>query len=465
MRRVFALPVLVIIAACTTQEPQSGATDSDAATTSSAESTGGTAPHDPTSGAATLPTGGTSTGDDGTTGDHPVSTSTGAPEPTTGGEEVWQPKACPRIYGQELFPTFELEIAADELAEIEHEFAVADDKNLEEHPLLAFKVEDTVITNASVRLRGNSDHWPDAKKMQFEVSFNTYDEKGRFEGLKHVLFDAAEYNRSFLRDRLALAILRDAGIAAPCANNARVVLNGTYYGLFTSIEKVDSEFLERNFEDSSGNLYKRGGGGSGWDKKTNEEDPSEADVERLNDAETVDDLLAVMNLEQAVREWATEAVIPDRDGAWGGGLNQYVYNDPKTGFVVIPWDLDDTFTRLEPTTDPYTYIKEGDHGRPFYDIATADPEWFRKYVDAIAFAVQTAYDPEVLQARIDTWAAQIADAAAEDLNKPFSLEKHLDQIDDMREFVAERRLFLDDWIACWRAGGVDADHDGQCDGA
>ncbi len=35
----------------------------------------------------------------------------------------------------------------------------------------------------------------------------------------------------------------------------------------------------------------------------------------------------------------------------------------------------------------------------------------------------------------------------------------------MREFVAERRLFLDHWLACWQSGGVDGDHDGKCDGA
>src|SRR5690606_33076959 len=121
--------------------------------------------------------------------------------------------------------TFELELSSSELEALEEEWVIADDNNTPEHPLISFTYEDTVITDASVRLRGNSSHWPDQKKMQFEVSFNTYKKGGKFQGLKRVLFDAAEYNRSFLRDRLALAILRDAGLAAPCANNARIVLN------------------------------------------------------------------------------------------------------------------------------------------------------------------------------------------------------------------------------------------------
>ncbi|WP_434425648.1 CotH kinase family protein [Nannocystis pusilla] len=462
MRHVAALFIAPILAGCPDPQAGAGTTEEAAGTTTTAPVATTTGDDEPTS--TSSGTGSAATGSGGeATGDPP--TTTGEPESTTTGEPAWQPKDCPGFYAQDRFPTVELEIDPSELAELEQEWAIADDNDLQEHPLVSFKVDDTVIEDASVRLRGNASHWHDQKKMQFEVSFNTYDEQGRFEGLKHVLFDAAEYNRSFLRDRLALAILRDVGLAAPCANNARVVLNGAYYGLFTNIEKVDSEFLERNFEDPRGNLYKRGGGGSGWDKKTNEEDPSEADVEQLNAAETVDDLRSVMNLEQALLEWATEAVIPDRDGAWGGGLNQYVYNDPRTGFVVIPWDLDDTFTRLEPDTDPYTYIKENDHGRPFYDIATADPVWFRRYIDAIAFAVETGYDVAVLQGRLDAWAAQIAEAAADDPNRPFTLDQHLDQVDDMREFVAGRRLFLDHWLDCWQSGGVDGDHDGKCDGA
>src|SRR5690606_16708623 len=127
--------------------------------------------------------------------------------------------------------------------------------------------------------------WPGQKKMQCQVSFNKYDKKGRFRGLKKILFDAAEYNRSFLRDRLAMAIFRDVGVPAPCANNARLDVNGEYYGLFSNIEKVDSEFLERVFEFDEGNLYKRGGG---WDKKTNEEDPDESDLEALLDADDID---------------------------------------------------------------------------------------------------------------------------------------------------------------------------------
>lgn len=409
-------------------------------------------------------TSGSDAGDTTDTSDGSDATTTGE---STGGVDtgdVWMPEGCPVIYAQDLLPTFELELDPEDLAAIEAEWVALNDEDQAEHPLALFRYEDIVITNASVRLRGSASHWATQGKMQFEVSFNTYDETGRFMGLKHVLFDAAEYNRSFLRDRLALAILRDVGLPAPCANNARLVLNGEYYGLFTSIEKVDSEFLERYFEEPNGNLYKRAGGTPGWKLKNNEEDPDKSDIQALNAADTVEELLAVMNLEESILEWATEAVLPDRDGLWGGGLNGYTYNDPKTGFNMIPWDLDDSFTRLEPDVDPVTWKKPPEvfHGRPYYDIALADPAWFQEYIEAIEFVLVHGYDVGILQDRIDTWAEQIATAVEEDPNRPFTLAQHLDKVDEKREFVADRAAFLADWLECWQDGGTNENNDGVC---
>jgi len=432
----------------TTADPStsSGATTGTTGTTGTIGTIGTTGMTGTTSGASTEPldtTGSAESTGDATTG----AAATTGPEP----EPPWAPKPCPALYDQDLLPTFELEISKKVLSKLKAEWTAGAGNAHPDHPVLAFKYQDQVVTTATVQLRGNPKWWPQmGKKMQLEVSFNTFDKKGRFMGLRKLLFDAARYNESFLRDRLALAILRDVGLPAPCANNARVVINGEYLGLFTSLEKPDKEFLERHFEDPEGNLYKR----DDWEKKTNEMDTNISDLEALLGAKQLDDLLAVMNLEEALLEWATEAVIPDGDGPWAGGLNWYAYNDPKTGFNVIPWDLDATFTRLPANTDPYTYQKPDSHGRPFYKIATDDPAWFKKYIEKVAYVVEHGYKVDVLQARMDTWAAQIATAAAEDKNKPFPTSDHINAVQEQRDYVAARAAYLKKWLACWQNGGT-----------
>jgi hypothetical protein len=371
------------------------------------------------------------------------------------------PGECDSIYSQDILPTFELEVAQSVWDALYNEWLhgyenemMGEDPN-PEHPLDSFKYENEVITNASIRLRGNTIWWLSQKKMQFEISFNTYDSNGRFHGMRHVLFDGSESNISYLRDRLGLAVLRDAGILAPCANNARIVVNGKYYGLYSNIEKVDKSFLKRNFKNNDGNLYKRSGS---WELKTNEEMPDDTHLDGLLAAASANDLNALdtyLDLDQAVLEWAGEAVMPDNDGAWAGGYNFYIYDTPETGFVIIPWDLDSTFTRVPYDADPVTYLKPMDHGRPMYDITIGDPVWLAKYKQAVKLVHETAYKVDVLQARIDAWSEQIKTAALQDPNRPFTIEGHLQKVKDKREYVANRAAFVAEWL-CYDAGGMDA---------
>lgn len=402
--------------------------------------------------------GGTTTSSD-TTTSTTTSTTTGTPQPPV------YPKPCNAIYSQDILPTFELTIHQDTWDQLYQEWLHGHENELAgidpnpEHPLDVFKYENEVITNASIRLRGNTIWWLDEAKMQFEIEFDTYDSSGRFRGLRRIDFDAAASNVSFLRDRLGLAMLRDAGLAAPCANNARIVVNGVYYGLFTSLEKIDKSFLSRNYPDNDGDLWKR----VGWELETNKNSATPDRLDALKASQSVADMEAYLDMEEATLEWATEAVMPDNDGAWAGGYNFYLYDDPTGGkFLIIPYDLDSTFTRVPFDADPVTYLKPMDHGRPWYDLMVGDPVWLAKYKAKIPWVLENAYDVDVLQSRIDAWSAQIFTAVEQDVNKPFTTEAHLEKVQEKRQYVAERAAFVKNWI-CYDQGGTDVDGDGNCD--
>ena len=72
---------------------------------------------------------------------------------------------------------------------------------------------------------------------------------------------------------------------------------------------------------------------------------------------------------------------------------------------------------------------------------------------------ERGYRVDVLQRRIDVWSAQIADAVAEDPNRPFTVEEHLEQVAEKRAFVAARAAFLEQWLA--EAAGDTDDEDGE----
>jgi hypothetical protein len=365
------------------------------------------------------------------------------------------PRACRALFAQDLLPTFEIEIAESEWEALRDEYVNWQEREAmgldlkPYHPLISFTYEGETVTDAMIRLRGNPCcSWVGSDKMQFQISFNEVDHDGRFRGLRKIVLDGPRYNRTYLRDRLALAILRDAGIEAPCANNARLVVNGTYYGLYSHIEKVDREFLERNFPDPDGNLYKKG-----HNLKTNEETADTSRMELFWDTYDPAGIAELVDLEQAILEWAGEAMIPNNDGYWAGGGNFYLYDDPTRGkFVFIPWDYDSTFEVLPPDTDPLTWQKPPDDttGRPHFEALMAVGEWRALFIDSLEAALD-AYDPDLQLERIDAWAAQIREAAEEDPHSPFSFESHLASLDNLRAYIGPRVEFLRSWIGCTRA--------------
>ncbi|KIG16785.1 cellulosomal protein [Enhygromyxa salina] len=384
-------------------------------------------------------------------------------------------EGCHGIYAQDLLPTFNLTIdpLVWDLLKYEWNNGEAIEEMGEDpkgyHPLEAFTYGDVVINNAKIRLRGNATYWDPipGDKMQFQIGFHTNDENGNFLGIKRLALDSATYNEHMLRDRLALAVMRDAGVPAPCANNARVVVNGEYYGIFTNIEKIDEVFLERVFDDPTGDLWKR----ANWELKTNTDTSNDDRLDDLKDAEDPEELFTYLDIEQALRAFASEAVIPDSDGMWAGGLNFYVYDEPISGkFMMLPWDLDNTFERFNDkpngeypeNPDPIVWEKWTTHGRPFYEIALEDPMWFARYIELIDEITHEAYTPQEMHERIDTWTAQIQTAVLEDTNKPWSNEDYIDEVEDLHEYVQARFEFLEEWLECWKNGGVN-DGDGYCE--
>jgi hypothetical protein len=370
--------------------------------------------------------------------------------PPDGGEPLSWPRPCHPLYHEDVFPTFEIEIAPSEWAKLQGEFRSALQREAAglpikpEHPLLAFRHDGEEVTTATIRLRGNHRLWEgNGDKMQFQISFNSQVEGGRFRGLRKIVLDSPYYDRSYLRDRVALAYLRDLGVPAPCANHARLVVNGEYYGLYASIEKINKDFLRRSFERYGGNLYKKG-----RELKTNESIGDTSRRDELWRTRDVAGIEALVDMDQALLMWASEAVIPQADGYWVGGWNFYLYDHPDRGFLFLPWDIDLAFDNLPATVDPVTHRKTTPNfsGRPHYEAVMKDPTWRARYVEKIAEALES-YDPARLQARIDAWAAQIAEAAADDPHRPFTYEQHRAAVSRMRAYVADRADFLARWLA------------------
>lgn len=357
----------------------------------------------------------------------PIPSGQATPDATPEATPLGWPRPCHEIYDPELLPTFSLEIAPAELAALKEERPMGIE-NL--HPA-TFRYEDEVHS-VMVRNRGQMSNCGD--KLELAIAFNRPDPEHRFRGLKRINLDHGLCRP--LRERLALDFARErAGVHAPCANNARLEINGSYYGLYTSIEQVNKEFLRRNFDDDEGNLYK------GWEKKTNEENPDTSDFDELRSVTTVEELELLMDLSQAVRFFAAEAVIPARDNYWCCDRNFYVYNHPTAGWSFISHDYDYSLPGVGGESLPPL-----PGGHEHVNLVLEDPVWRQRYVEAVA-EMRAVYLPEEFDARIDRWWAQVRTSAIEDPFLDFSEEDEADPFAELRERIRIRAEFLDMWLA------------------
>ncbi len=354
--------------------------------------------------------------------------------------------ACSDLYDPDELRTFALDFSDEEWSSIQRDCARTSQAY---HPVQLTVGDETV--DAMARLKGN---WSwSCDKMQFVVSFNEVDPDGRFHGLRKLVIEAPWYDHTVLHERLAFPLFKARGLPWSCVNNVRVDINGSYYGLYANVERIDHEYLERHFEEYGGNLYQ-----GGVELKTNEDVGDTSRQQALVEADTVEQIEALVDLDQAVAEWAMEAMIPAMDNYWAGvEINYYLYDHPSRGFVFLPYDLDISFGdaaysdgRLiwpgSATADPITHEHGGWGKEALVETVLADPYWCGRFVEELALA-RSVYDPAAMAAQVDLWDAQIRSSLEDDPNKTFSNSRHTTAIGLLKDFVADRAAFVDDWLA------------------
>jgi spore coat protein CotH len=209
-------------------------------------------------------------------------------------------------------------------------------------------------------------------KLSYKLKFSEVDDDKRFVGLKRLNLQSAVADESLLDEYFAYELFRRMGLPTPRVTFSEVFLNGELLVTYPLVEEVDTQFLKSRFRDSSGNLYKNlwpvGVAEGRWTGmlQTNEEAPDHAPLKALRDdfAVAEEDRLAA-TLERHVQTdlFAAFVEVDRAIESWDGplrfryfpngveyrGNNFFLYHDPQSQrFVVIPWDLDHSMSRVNP---------------------------------------------------------------------------------------------------------------------
>ncbi|MBI5544754.1 MAG: CotH kinase family protein [Deltaproteobacteria bacterium] len=261
-----------------------------------------------------------------------------------------------------------------------------------------FEFEEEVMEEVNVRLKGRTSFQSIDEKPSFKVRFDRPHRGQRFRGLRGLVWNNCAKDPSCTAERLAFRVFRAAGVPAPRCGNARVYVNGEYYGVYADVEPEDEAFLSRWWADASGNLYESEFGdldassAQAFELETNKAVNDRRDLRELSAAidqvtpETVMGLDSLLNMDELLRMWAVEAAVGQRDGyaflLWGDDVpgNFRLYHDPLSSqFQLIPWSLDRAMK--PPHLSPFTSYSR----IPFACLAGAScRQAFRTHVAAVA---------------------------------------------------------------------------------
>lgn len=226
--------------------------------------------------------------------------------------------------------------------------------------------------SVSLRYKGSGTYLVSQRqaKRSFKIDFDRHDAQQTFHGLTKLNLNSSVMDPSRIRESLAYAVFRAAGVPAPRTAFAEVTLSvpgkydREYLGLYTVVEQVDEAFLQRHFQDGRGQLLKpegiKGLPHFGQDIATYEKvynlksKKDRADWKRLiewtrlvnqgSDAEFRQQIGEFLDLDQFARFLAANTWLSSLDGFTGLGHNYYLYLSPKSNrFTFIPWDLDLAF--------------------------------------------------------------------------------------------------------------------------
>lgn len=194
-----------------------------------------------------------------------------------------------------------------------------------------------------------------------KLDFNDLWEGRTYQNSTRLTLNNNRQDPSNARQCLAYEQFRQAGIAAPRCNLARVSVNGEELGIFTNVEPIKKPFLARVFGDDDGNLYEAQTADFGtwlsqrFEKKTNEKENDRTDLQAVTDALVLPDdqlmnvLPQLVDVDEFIRFWAVETLLGAWDSASGNANNFYLYRNPGDGlFHFIPWGADTAFRGEHP---------------------------------------------------------------------------------------------------------------------
>ncbi len=150
----------------------------------------------------------------------------------------------------------------------------------EEYSACSVIIDNQAYKNVAIRAKGNTSlssvQSYGNNRYSFKIEFDHYDDTTTYYGLDKLSLNNIIQDNTYMKDYLCYQMMREAGADAPLCSYVQVLVNGEEWGLYLAVEGVEESFLQRNYGNDYGELYKPDsmsmGGGIGNGGKFNMDD-------------------------------------------------------------------------------------------------------------------------------------------------------------------------------------------------
>jgi hypothetical protein len=227
----------------------------------------------------------------------------------------------------------------------------------------------------ALRLKGSSSFRTIDQKPSFKIDVHDADPTQRIDGEKRLTLNNMIQDPTMQREHAYYWLAHRLGVPAPRIAYARVFVNDAEYGLYSLVETMDEELIERAFDgDEEGNLYESSGADLTYarDWFTLEESggvlatPDDIEdlvdaAERTRDGGFWDMLQDHFDMPATLTYWALDIAAGNDDGYAFNHHNYLLYHAPVADrWSFLPWGTDRSFTRQVPPTGDLVTPLAGD---------------------------------------------------------------------------------------------------------
>lgn len=330
-----------------------------------------------------------------------------------------------------------------------------DNASAEEYKTASVDYNGIKMDNVAVRTKGNLSlrsvvQMEDSDRYSFKISFDEYVNQSLF-GITKINLNNNYSDATYMREFLTYELAESMGLPTPKYSFVNIYVNDELKGFYLAVEQIGDAYLDRNFGNSYGALYKGIMTGQGSDLTWLGDDASlytglEMKSEKSNDDILVDmldelnngsDYEKVIDIDDALGYIALNAVTGNMDSYLGSNKqNYYLYEDDGI-FSILPWDYNMAFGGMGGSD---VLIDEPTQGalaeRPLIAKLLANEEYKTKYHEMIRGMLDGYLQDDTFQARMDELDTMITSYVKADPSAFYTFEQYESGIKSVKTFMS-----------------------------